>query len=203
MPGDSAVPLLESISDNWISGGLSKGISLELFEAIDSTKSRELIAKLEPYRKTGNTTEDYMDVLYGGNRISGRQIYWNNATAQCTRCHSWNEDAAAVGPSLRGIADKLTREQILESLIEPSARIAPGYGSVTLKLKDGSEVSGKLLEENKSFLLLGTSEAEPLKIETERIAERRNSPSSMPPMGLILSKREVRDLVEYLSSLRE
>jgi len=101
------------------------------------------------------------------------------------------------------IANILSRQQILESLIEPSARLAPGYGAVSLTLTDGQVVNGVLIEENESRLLLRTSEAEPMKIPLMRIAKRENSVSSMPAMGRMISKRELRDLVEYLGSLKK
>jgi quinoprotein glucose dehydrogenase len=34
------------------------------------------------------------------------------------------------------------------------------------------------------------------------IADRTNPVSAMPPMGLILKPREIRDLVEFLSTLK-
>ena len=107
-----------------------------------------------------------------------------------------------AGPSLTDIANTLSREQLLQSLIEPSARLAPGFGTVTLKLKDGQEVFGVLDKETETTLTLKTSDAEPLVIPIARIASRDNTPSSMPPMGEVLSKREIRDLVEYLSFLK-
>jgi putative heme-binding domain-containing protein len=107
-----------------------------------------------------------------------------------------------VGPSLKGIGSRLTREQILQALIEPSARIAPGYGTVTLRLQDGQEVSGTLLSENEHEIQLKTNDAEPLKVAISRIKSRENAPSGMPPMGSLMSKREIRDVVEYLSSLK-
>ena len=87
-------------------------------------------------------------------------------------------------------------------MVEPSARLSPGYGTVSLKLTDGQEVTGILAKENEHELVITTSDAEPLVVPVARIAKRENMPSSMPPMGSILSKREIRDLVEYLSSLR-
>jgi mono/diheme cytochrome c family protein len=62
-------------------------------------------------------------------------------------------------------------------------------------------VSGVLIRENAEDLLLKTSAAEPLKVPISRIKSRENYPSSMPAMGSVLTKREIRDLVEYLASL--
>ena len=102
-----------------------------------------------------------------------------------------------------GVALRLTRDQILESLLEPSARIAPGYGTVGITLKSGQRVDGTLKEETPTDVVLvaGTPPAE-RRIAKAEIAERTNAVSAMPPMGLILKPREVRDIVAYLSTLR-
>ena len=126
-----------------------------------------------------------------------------HATAQCTRCHILGGPGTDVGPSLGTIGDKLTREQLLEALIDPSARISPGYGTVTLTLTDGATVSGTLMEERDDALVLKTSDAEPLVVATSRISQRVNQPSSMPPMGSLLTKREIRDVIEFLATRTE
>ncbi|MEZ4904720.1 MAG: c-type cytochrome [Spirosomataceae bacterium] len=119
------------------------------------------------------------------------------------RCHVVGGTGGAVGPPLTYIADVLTREQLLQALVEPSARLAPGYGSVSLTLKDGQIVNGILAKETPEELTLTTSDAEPLVIPVGRIAKRENMPSGMPPMGGILSKREIRDVVEFLANLKK
>jgi quinoprotein glucose dehydrogenase len=182
---------------------LAPSLALDLGEAIDSTKSAPLIAKLAPMRKSGETVADYQDALYGGNSQLGRRFFLTSSAAECVRCHSLGGQGGEVGPNLSNIGNTLSREQILQALVEPSARIAPGYGMVILTLKDGTSAAGILTSENDHELVLKTSEAEPLKIAVARIAKRDNVPSSMPPMGHIMTKREIRDVVEFLSGLKK
>ena len=40
------------------------------------------------------------------------------------------------------------------------------------------------------------------RIPKSEIAERTDPVSAMPPLGLVLTPREVRDLIEFLSALR-
>jgi quinoprotein glucose dehydrogenase len=182
---------------------LPQNLQLDLGEAIDSTKSSALIAKLAPLRKQGATAADYQDALFGGNAQVGRRYFMTSSAAECVRCHSIGGQGGEVGPNLSNIGSVLTREQIVQALIEPSARLSPGFGMVMLTLKDGTSAAGILAQENEHELVLKTSEAEPLKIAVSRIAKRENVPSSMPPMGNIMSKREIRDVVEFLSNLKK
>ena len=201
MPVAASEAVLNGLLDRMIDGKLSAGLSLDLMEAIDAAGSDKLTARLAPHRSPGNTTEDFKEALYGGDRRQGWVAFYRNPTGQCIRCHSLNGQGGEVGPPLTGIGTRLTREQLLEALIEPGKRLAPGYGMVTLSLKDGTSVTGILVEETADELILKTSEAEPLEIAVGRIEKRTDMPSSMPPMGTLLTRREIRDLVEFLSNL--
>jgi quinoprotein glucose dehydrogenase len=128
----------------------------------------------------------------------------SNPTSQCARCHTLGTDAAGtVGPPLGNIGAVLTREQLLEALIEPSVRLAPGFGSVKITLKDNQVVTGVLMDESENELILRTSDAEPLEIPISRISKRENLTSGMPPMRTLLSKRDIRDMVEFLANLKQ
>ena len=203
LPKENGNAILSSLIQKATRNQLSQGVILDLMEAVENTENEKLIADLSALKKEGYTTEAYLETLYGGSWWSGRGVFNNNPTAQCVRCHAVGGSGGEVGPPLDNIASILTREEILESLIEPSARLAPGYGNVTLTLKDGQKVNGVLIEENDVELLLRTAEAEPMEVPIVRIAKRENSISSMPPMGRMISKRELRDLMEYLSSLKK
>ncbi len=196
MPVEKSGPVLSDLISRFEKKMLDQSISLDLIEAVEATASGELIARLEPLR-----SDDFREALYGGNARNGGRLFYTHEAAQCTRCHAIRGDGTEVGPSLGGIGNRLTREQLLEALVDPGARLAPGYGTVILTLKGGETVTGILMEERENELVLKTSEAEPLHIELTRITERRNAPSSMPAMGNILSTRELRDLVEFLANL--
>lgn len=199
---DKTQSILEGLIDQLKEKQLSPNVSLELKEAVEASGSDALKTKIAAIKPSASPMDEYMESLFGGNRNNGRNIFNYNSTSQCVRCHNMGSEGGSVGPNLSKIGGTLSREQILQALIEPSARLSPGYGTVFLKLKDGQEVTGTLAKENAEELVITTSDAEPLVIPVSRIAKRENMPSSMPPMGSLLSKREIRDVVEYLSGLK-
>ncbi len=199
----STKSIFSELIDNYSAGKLENELVLELSESVNQSGSQDLIDKLAASSKTTNWLDEYKSVMFGGNAWEGRKYFNTNSTGQCVRCHSIKAGTGgAVGPILDGIGSKLTREILLEALVNPSARLSPGYGQVSLELKDGQKVFGTLTAENEHELILSTSDAEPLKIAVSRIAKRENSMSSMTPMGSIMSKREMRDVLEFLVSLK-
>ena len=203
MPVEKSEPVLDNLIDQLATKKLSPALSLDLMEAVDSTHSESLIKKLAALKSDESTTESFAETLYGGDARAGRRFFMTNSTGQCVRCHAINGEGGTVGPSLTEIGSTLSREQLLEALIEPSARLAPGYGSVKLTLKDNQEVTGILLEERADELILKTAEAEPMEIPLSRISKRDNLPSGMPPMKTLLSRREIRDVIEFLANLKK
>ncbi|RYG33386.1 MAG: c-type cytochrome, partial [Chitinophagaceae bacterium] len=197
---------LNGLVSKMAAGTLSPDLYLELGEAIDSTGSadlktryKEVGAKLSP----DELTASYAGSLTGGDVNRGRQIFFRNQQAQCMKCHSYDDRGGNAGPRLNGVALRLAREQILEALISPSARLAPGFGMVSVEKKDGKTVSGLLMEDTKTALVLKLGDQPAQTIPKDQIAKRTNSPSSMPDMKAILSKKEIRDVVSFLSTLKE
>lgn len=203
LPLEKSGEVLEKLIAQSNADQLDESIVLDLTEAVKATDSEKLIAQLNTSKDSGDPLAAYEETLQGGNSRQGWQVFNTNPTAQCTRCHAVGASGGDVGPHLENIGNILTRKQLLESLIEPSARLAPGYGSVALTLKDGQKVNGILEEETEEGLTLRTNAAEPLEISTARIEKRENMPSAMPAMGKLITKRELRDLIEYLAGLKE
>lgn len=203
LPVEHTKPVMDALLTKMSKGTLPREILLELGEAVDSSRSPELIAA---YKEAGKglsadtLTAAYSGSLYGGDVSRGRRIFFRSQSAQCIRCHSYDDMGGTAGPRLNGIASKLTRPQLLASLIDPSARVAPGFGMVLLELKDGKTKSGTLIAESNTILTIkGDKQDE--EIRKDDVAKRTDMPSSMPDMKYILSKKEIRDLVSFLATM--
>ncbi|MDH5599369.1 MAG: HEAT repeat domain-containing protein, partial [Cyclobacteriaceae bacterium] len=202
MPLDKTKNILETLVIKRENNELPTGLWLELTEAVEAVQAEDLIRRLKEAGDKNSALVEFAGALEGGDSNAGRGYFFWNSAGQCMRCHSIGDEGDSdVGPNLAGIGRKLSREQLLEALVEPSIRIAPGYGNVTLELDDGQTVTGLLMEETEEKLTLHTSNAEPLEIPVSRIVKRTNSPSSMPAMGRVMSKHELRNLIEFLSGL--
>jgi quinoprotein glucose dehydrogenase len=124
----------------------------------------------------------------------------------CQRCHKLDNQGGEVGPALNGLAaDKeKDRRYMLEAVVLPNAKIAKGYETVILLLADDRTVSGVIKSQDKKVVKLITAEAKELTIPVEDIVSRRTGPSAMPDdLHKKLTRRELRDLVEFLSNLKE
>ncbi len=173
-------------------------------ETIESLSSDELKSRLDEYMEAKSSGEDalatYREALRGGDAAEGGRIFYQNAAAQCIRCHAVDGSGGEVGPELTAVGTRMSREALLESMVAPSAQIAPGYGVVTATLTDGETVRGPLEEETDSYYVLSVDD-ESRTIQKSDIESVETTPSSMPAMGDLLTRRELRDLVEFMTTL--
>lgn len=101
---------------------------------------------------------------------------------------------------MRGLAKRLSREKILESVADPGAEIAPGYGMATVTLTKGETVVGRLAEETEEHVVLIALDQSEQKLSRGEISAISPPVSAMPPMAAALSPRDFRDLIAFLAS---
>jgi len=203
LDNEAAYQFLDEQFDRLENGDLAREVHLELIETAEQLNSDQLNNRLEQYHQSKQADDLvalYSESLYGGDAESGRQIFYQNAAAQCIRCHAVDDSGAEVGPDLTDVGNRLSRDLLLQSMVNPSARLTPGFGVVTVTLHDGETLSGALEEETDDRLIISTRE-EKIEIEKSDIETRTNSPSAMPAMGDVLSRSQLRDLVEFMKSL--
>lgn len=199
----SAYDLLGGYMDELVTGTLTQELELELIAAVEQADRESLNNRLEQYQadKPDEPIARFRESLQGGDAERGRNIFYQHAAGQCMRCHVVDGSGSDVGPDLTEVGNRLSRELLLQSLVAPTQRLAPGYGSVTIQLDDGQTLQG-LLEDETETTLTVRSGGESHQIEKTSIVERVNAPSGMPPMGEILTRSELRDLVEYMTTLQ-
>ena len=142
--------------------------------------------------------------LQGGDRARGEKIFNNQPVLACVRCHKiGTESGGEAGPNLAEVGAKNDRAALLESILKPNAKISTGYDTIVLTLKSGGSAAGIVASETADSLTLRATDNQLVAVQKANIAKRDSAPSGMPEIyGAILTKSEIRDLVEYLSTLR-
>jgi quinoprotein glucose dehydrogenase len=141
--------------------------------------------------------------IAGGDALKGKEIFLNSAAVYCQRCHKLDNQGGEVGPSINGIGTKQTRDYLLEAIVNPNAKIAEGYQSVILTLADGRSISGVLRAKDAKSVTIVTPENKTIVVPKDDIDAEKPDKSAMPDdLVKKLSKRELRDLVEFLAGLK-
>jgi putative membrane-bound dehydrogenase-like protein len=133
--------------------------------------------------------------LKKADRTHGRQVF----TKTCATCHTLFGEGARIGPDLTG-SQRTNPEYVLTKLLDPNAVVAQDYQLTVITTKKGLTLNGLVKEEDASSVLLQTQN-EQTRVAKADIEERKKSPVSMMPEGLLvpLSDVEVRDLIAYLA----
>lgn len=202
---EHAKPVFEDVLDLLEAEKLAPEIELELIEALESLNDENLTARYNDIRSNlsgDDLLASYSGSMYGGDPQRGRRIMFQHPTGQCIKCHSYDDFGGNAGPRLNGIGSQLTRKELLEALIDPSKRLAPGFGVVILDLKDDQKLAGILAAENNNSITVKMGNKPDTVVLKEHIVLRNDAPSSMPDMKQYLNRREIRDLVSYLATLK-
>lgn len=206
LQGGAGETLMNTLLDQLATGNLAPELSLDLLQVVDQLESEALNAKKAAYeaaKPEGDVIAEFQETLYGGDVRKGGRLFFMDNSAQCVRCHVVNGYGGEVGPDLTNIADNLSREALLESLVDPNAKLAPGYGTVSLTLNDGKEVIGTLMEENGQAIVVKVGEEAPQNIALSEIKTKQYLPSAMISMRDVMSKSELRDLISFLVILKK
>lgn len=140
---------------------------------------------------------------FGDPRRGAMAFY--NPTMNCARCHETEASGRRLGPDL---SEKREVEfaHLAESVLKPSAKIKEGFETVKILLDDGRQISGILVKESDSLLVVDQIQQpeKPLEIEKDRIDDWSRTKSSTMPDGLanqLADRQQFLDLVSYLEAI--
>ncbi len=212
LPTAGAAAQLEALFSELVAGGIDPALQLDVYEAAkdpafsDHPKLAAAVASLEAVWLAESATDPlapFRFTLEGGDAKRGRAVLLNHPAGQCTACHKIADGAGSnVGPNLKDIGAKKDRLYLLQSLVDPQAVVASGYGNIALTLQDGSFVAGQFRGEKDGQVLLRDAEGKETAVPVASVKERTPVVSTMPPMGFILQKGEIRDVVAFLAELK-
>ncbi|WP_165072607.1 PQQ-dependent sugar dehydrogenase [Paludisphaera rhizosphaerae] len=151
------------------------------------------------------TTAEYRrEVLAAqGDAGRGRGLFENVAKTRCAGCHSVAGKGPAIGPDLAGLTTANDRGELLDAILDPSAKISPDYVATVVGLKSGRVLQGLVRPLGDADLEVVVSAEETVRVARTDIEEQAASRVSMMPTGLLqaLSPGESADLLAYLATL--
>ncbi|WP_240911424.1 PVC-type heme-binding CxxCH protein [Paludisphaera soli] len=143
-------------------------------------------------------------VMGGGDPAKGKAIFEDLKGLACIKCHAVAPGGSTVGPELSSVGAKYPRDELITAVLQPSAKISSGYEPVVLALDDGRVVSGVLKSDTADAVEIQDSDAKLVRIEADRIEDRKRGDVSIMPPGLAegIAPTDFADLIAYLESLK-
>jgi len=147
-----------------------------------------------------------------GNAAHGKDLFYGDGN--CSSCHMVEGKGGRLGPDLSSVGTSRTVESIVESVRNPSQRLAWGltestkefaqeYETVTVVTAVGKQIKGVTLNEDQfSLQMMDTSERIHL-FEKDKLRSIAKTRQSMMPAynPTILTDPDLHDIVAYLLSV--
>ena len=166
----------------------------EIWQIITYIRSQEVKAAAKPL----------------GDPRRGKTLFYGDAN--CSLCHMINGRGGRVGPDLSAVSGSRTREALIDSVRNPSRRLAWGltestkefpqeYETVTAVTAEGKEIKGVTLNEDSfTVQVMDTNENLHLLEKDKLRSFQKSRESAMPKYGTdLLSDKDLEDIVAFLA----
>ncbi len=130
----------------------------------------------------------------------GRNAFF---VTSCAACHRFDNYGGDIGPDLSSVNRRFSTRGLVEKIIDPNILVSDQYSSSVVTLRDGSSITGLVLERGENLeIYTRDPAAEPTVISRNEISSVEHSSVSQMPPGLInpLNDDELRDLIAYIMS---
>ncbi len=122
----------------------------------------------------------------------------------CVACHTVSAGETPKGPFLGDIAVRVSRAELIESILKPSAKVAQGFVSYWFETTDGTRYDGFIVRESGEEVEIRNVAGTPTVLATKQIVSRGKIETSIMPEGLVnnLSVPELASLLAYFDSIK-
>ena len=144
--------------------------------------------------------ESRRSVAATGDAARGKSIF--DGKGSCASCHRVNGNGSRVGPDLSRIGQVRRSIELEQSLADPAAEVLPANRTYRVALKDGTTVTGRLLNHDTFTVQLLDSKEQLRSFVKADLKEYGFAPTTMPSYKGKLDAQETADVVSYLVSLK-
>ena len=174
------------------------GTRMAAFPNINEPAAQTIVAYLRSMASTAAAAA----ALPSGDATRGKTIF--EGKGACRTCHRVGDQGSRAGPDLSQIGSQRRVVELHRSILDPDAEIVPANRFVRVVTKDGSTLTGKLLNQDSFTVQILDIKDEKLKSFSKSSLREytfvNNSP--MPSYKDKLSTQELSDLISYLGSLK-
>ena len=134
-----------------------------------------------------------------GDAARGKTVF----ASVCISCHKLDGVGLELGPDLRSVAQH-EAEKLLNSILDPSAIIEPGFMAYHCTLKNGEQLYGVIATETSASLTLKMTGNLTRSVLRSDVASLKSTNTSLMPEGLeaALTPQSLADLIAYLKVAR-
>jgi putative heme-binding domain-containing protein len=134
-----------------------------------------------------------------GDAARGKTVF----ASVCISCHKLDGVGLELGPDLRSVAQH-DAEKLLNSILDPSAIIEPGFMAYHCTLKSGEQLYGVIATETSASLTLKMAGNLTKSVLRSDVASLKSAGISLMPEGLeaAMTPQSLADLIAYLKMAR-
>jgi putative membrane-bound dehydrogenase-like protein len=144
----------------------------------------------------GKIVESYRPaLLLNGDPEKGHQIY----STICSVCHKRGSEGRDIGPDLLSVMEH-PPEKLLDSILDPSADIQPGFNSYTCTLNTDEQIYGLLASESANSIVMKLVDGTTKTVLRNQIKTLQSQNLSLMPEGLeaAINPQQMADLIAFL-----
>lgn len=202
-----AVSLLRAQREKRLPAAIGKAV-IEAATRHKNIAVRDLFEPLLPDAQKTKRLGDSIDagqlLQLTGDAGRGQQLFLKGEGIQCRNCHRVGKQGKQLGPDLTQIGKKLSKEKILENLLEPSRTIDPKFAAWLVESDEGKVFTGLLVSRSENEIVIRDTQNKQLRFKTEHVDGIFPQRKSLMPDRLLrdLTAQQAADLLAWLASLK-
>jgi putative heme-binding domain-containing protein len=139
-----------------------------------------------------------------GDSARGKEVFFKTKGLECSTCHKVAGQGGQIGPDLSDIGKRLSKRQLLESILDPSKDIDPKYAAYQIEVDDGRKLTGLIVARDDQSLTIRDPQGKDTKVALKDVSAQIPSKKSLMPDQLLrdLTAQQAADLLAYLEGLK-